>query len=170
MVPMEKLAGTKWGAHMEILTQVYTAAVRPHMEYASDAWSSAARTNLDQLTKPQNTGLRITTGGMKATPISGAERTVGLLLLEIKRKEKLLPQSEKMKRLPTRLLHSNFEVPPRTDSRDRAQTTWSKRFSRNTGPPHQHATNHMKCFWRAETPTILLDIPGIQAKEHHTHD
>ena len=43
---------------MKILTQVYTATVTPYMEYASNAWSSAARSNLDQLTKIQNAGLR----------------------------------------------------------------------------------------------------------------
>ena len=53
---------------MKILTQVYTATVRPHIEYASNAWSSAARTNLDYPTKAQNAGLRVIAGGMKATP------------------------------------------------------------------------------------------------------
>ena len=51
MVLMKKLAGAKWGANMKSLTHVYTATVRLHMEYASYSWSSAARTNLDQLTK-----------------------------------------------------------------------------------------------------------------------
>ena len=69
MALVKKLAGTKWGANMKILTQVYTATVRPHMEYASNAWSSAEKTNLDQLTKTQNAGLRIITGGMKTTSI-----------------------------------------------------------------------------------------------------
>ena len=58
MALMKKLAGTKWGANMKILTQVYTATVRPHMEYASSVWSSAAKTSLDQLTKTQNAGLQ----------------------------------------------------------------------------------------------------------------
>ena len=70
MALMKKLAGTKWGANMKILTQVYTTTVRPHMEYASSAWSSAAKTNLDQLTKTKNAGLRIVAGGMKTIPIS----------------------------------------------------------------------------------------------------
>ena len=87
MALMKKLAGTKWGANMKILTQVYTATVRPHMEYASSAWSSAAKTNLDQLTKTQNAGLRIITGGMKTTPISELERTTGLLSLCERREE-----------------------------------------------------------------------------------
>ena len=146
MALMKKLAGTKWGANMKILTQVYTATVRPHMEYASSAWSSAAKTNLDQLTKTQNAGLRIITGGMKTTPISELERTTGLLSLGERREEKLMRQSETMKRLPSHPLHSKFEAPTKTDSRDRVQTIWSKRFSRNTGSPHQHVTNHWKCF------------------------
>ena len=68
MALMKKLAGTKWGANMKLLTQVYTTTVRPHMKYASNALSSAARTNLDQLTKTQKALLRIITGGMKTTP------------------------------------------------------------------------------------------------------
>ena len=111
MALMKKLAGTKWGVNMKILTQVYTATVRPHMEYASSAWSSAAKTNLDQLTKTQNAGLRIITGGMKTTPISELERTTGLLSSGERREEKLLRQSEKMKRLPSHPLHSEFEAP-----------------------------------------------------------
>ena len=89
---------------MKILTQVYTVTVRPQMEYASNACSSAARTNLDQLTKAQIAGLRIITGGMKTTPISEVERTVGLLSLEERKEEKLLRQSEKMKKLPSHQL------------------------------------------------------------------
>ena len=70
---------------MKILTQVYTATVMPHMEYASNAWSSAARTNLDQLTKTRNTGLRIITGGIKTSSITEVERTAYLLSLEERR-------------------------------------------------------------------------------------
>ena len=93
------------GANMNILTQVYTTTVGPHMDYASNAWSSAARTNLDQLVKAQNSGLRIITGGMKTNPISEVERTAYLLSLEERREEKLLCQSEKMKRFPSHSLH-----------------------------------------------------------------
>ena len=111
MALMKKLTGTKLGANMKILTQVYTATVRPHMEYASNAWSSAARTNMDQLTKTQNAGLRIITGGMKTTPISKLERTAGLLSWEERRQEQLLRQREEMKRLPSHPLYSKFGAP-----------------------------------------------------------
>ena len=105
----KKLAGTKWGGNMNILTHVYTAAVRPHMEYASNAWSSAARTNQDQLTKTQNAGLRNITGGMKTTPISEVERTAGLLSI-VERRE------ENIKRLLSHLLREEASSTPFTFS------------------------------------------------------
>ena len=42
---MKKLASTKWGANRRILKQVYTSTVRPHLEYSSTAWTTAAKTN-----------------------------------------------------------------------------------------------------------------------------
>ena len=111
MALMKKLAETKWGANIKILTQDYITTVRPHMEYATNVWPSAARTNLDQLAKAQNAGLRIITGGMKTTFTTEVKRTAGLLSLEERREEKLWRQSEKMKRLPSYSLHSKFEAP-----------------------------------------------------------
>ena len=104
MALIKKLVGAKWGA--KILTQVYTATARPHMEYTFSAWSSAASTNLDQLTKAQNAGLRIITGSMKTTSIPEVERPAGLLSLD---------KSEKMKRLPSHPLHTKFEASAKTD-------------------------------------------------------
>ena len=154
---------------MKILTQVYTATVRPHMEYASSAWSSAAKTNLDQLTKTQNAGLRIITGGMKTTPISELERTTGLLSLWERREEKLLRQSEKMKRLPSHLLHSKFEAPTKNRLHLVKALQQKHRIpSSARNQPLEMLQNYED--WQAETPTIILDIPGIQAKDHHTDE
>ena len=122
---------------MNILTQVYTATVRPHIEYAFNAWSSAARTNLDQLT--QNAGLRIITGGIKIIPISEVERTAGLPSLE-ERREGKTPATKRRGFLHTHYISSS-KIPLKT-----VPTTWSKRFSRNTESPRQNATNHWKCF------------------------
>ena len=67
---MKKLAGSKWGANKKVLKQVYTGAVRPHLEYASTSWVTAAKTNTGKLDKVQNAGLRLITGGIKTTSIS----------------------------------------------------------------------------------------------------
>ena len=148
---------------------------RPHMEYASRAWSSAAKTNLDQLTKTQNAGLRIITGGMKTTPISELERATGLLSLGERREEKLLRQSEKMKRLPSHPLLSNFEAPTRNRLKRQSPNHLVKAlqqkhrtYSSARNQPLEMLQNYED--WQAETPTIILDISGIQAKDHHTDE
>ena len=46
---MRKLAGTDWGANEQVLKSVYQGAVRPHLEYGSNAWMTAAKTHLETL-------------------------------------------------------------------------------------------------------------------------
>ena len=73
---------------MKIFTQICIPTVRPHMEFASNAWSSAAKTNLDQLTKTPNTRLKIIIGGIKTTSIAELERPAGLLSSGERREKK----------------------------------------------------------------------------------
>ena len=160
---------------MKILTQVYIATVTPHIEYASSAWSSAEKTNLDQLTKTQNAGLRIITGGMKTTPISEVERTTGLLSLGERREEKLLRQSEKMKRLPSYPLHSKFEAPTKNRLKRQSPNHLVKALQQKHRIPSSARNQPLEMHqiyedWQAEIPTFILDIPGIQAKDHHTDE
>ena len=97
----EETGRNKMGSQHENLDPgLHRNCQTPHGVCLQNAWSSTARTNLDQLTKTQNAGLRIITGGMKTIPISEVERKVGLLSLEERREEKFLRQSEKMKRAP----------------------------------------------------------------------
>ena len=153
---------------MKILTQVYSTTVRSYMEYASNAWSSAARTNLVQLTKAQTTGLRIIPDGMKTTPnLRGGEDSGPAV---VRGKEKLR-QSEKMKSLPSHPLHSKFEAPIkyRLKRPNHLVKTPQKKhriplFARNQ--PLEMLQKYED--GQAETPTIILDIPGIQPKENHT--
>ena len=64
---MRKLAGTTWGTDSPILTEVYFAAVRPTMEYASTTWATVAETNKSRLDKVQNMALRVIVGSMNTT-------------------------------------------------------------------------------------------------------
>ena len=109
MAVMKKLGGTRWGANSTILTQVYTGSVRPHMEYASNSWSTAAKTNTARLKKVQNTGLRLIAGGLKTTPIAALEKNTGLHSSEWRREDKPLRQTKKMKRLPSHPLYSQLQ-------------------------------------------------------------
>ena len=42
---MRKLAGTHWGANEKILKTIYQGSVRPHLEYGSSSWMTAAKTH-----------------------------------------------------------------------------------------------------------------------------
>ena len=108
---MRKLAGTTWGASSSILKNVYTGSVRPILEYASNAWNTAAKSNKDRLDKVQNSGLRTILGAMKSTPISELEKTAEVQPLEDRRQEKILIQGEKLKRLQSHPLHQKLQAP-----------------------------------------------------------
>ena len=91
---MRKLTGTSWGADSSILTKVYTATVRPTMEYASTTWGMAAKTNKSRLDKIQNMALRVILGAMKTIPEHDMEKTANVEPLERRRSLKILIQGE----------------------------------------------------------------------------
>ena len=145
------------------------------MEYASNTWSSAARTNLGQLSKAQNPGLRFITEGRKNNPISEVERTAGLLSSEERREEKLLRQSEQMKRLPLHPLYSKFEVPTKDRLKRQRSNHLIKALQQKRRIPSSTRSQPLEMLqnyedWQAETPIVILDITGVQAKEHHTDE
>ena len=76
LAQMRKLAGTSWGADSSILTKVYTATVRPTME-----WGTAAKTNKSRLDKVQNMALRVILGAMKTTLVHDMEKQPSLQAL-----------------------------------------------------------------------------------------
>jgi ribonuclease HI len=92
---MRKLAGTQWGATEKILKTVYQGSVRPHLEYGSSSFMTAAKTHLQTLDKVQNQALRIITGAMKTTPIEKMEKITGIPPLAKRRECKALTQAMK---------------------------------------------------------------------------
>ena len=92
---MRKLAGTHWGANEKILKSVYQGTVRPHLEYGSSSWMTAAKTHQQTLDKVQNQALRIITGAMKSTPIPKMEQATGISPLNKRREGKAMVQAVK---------------------------------------------------------------------------
>jgi hypothetical protein len=120
---MEKLAGTKWGASSNILRQVYTGYVRPVMEYGTAAWATAAKSNTSRLSKVQNAGMRIITGGLKTTPIHTLETTTKIPSLEQRREEKVILEFENLLRFsPLMQLINTSSSQRKTDSKEAAST------------------------------------------------
>ncbi|CAC5390305.1 unnamed protein product [Mytilus coruscus] len=75
---MRKLAGTKLDANDKILKSVYQGNVRPHLEYGSSSWMTAAKSHHQTLHKVQNQALQIITGAMKSTPIKSMEEITNI--------------------------------------------------------------------------------------------
>ena len=108
LVLMRKLAGTTWGADSSILTKVYTATVRPTMEYASTTWGTAAKTNKSRLDQVQNMALRVILGAL----VYDTGKRANVEPLERKRSLKILVQGELLRRLPPTLYTHTWHSPP----------------------------------------------------------
>ena len=171
---MKKLAGTKWGANRKILKQVYTSTVRPHLEYSSTAWTTAAKTNTKRLSKVQNAGMRLITGGMRTTPIAAMEKATGLQPLEERREEKVLRQGEKMKRIPAHPLNRRLQELTKNRLKRKSINHISKSL-RNRFPevlPPNQPFEELKDYeeWETCEHNIRLEIHGLGSKEEHTKD
>ena len=81
------------------------------MEYVSPTFAIMAKTNTQCLKAIQNMGLRIITGGMRSTPITAMESVAGLHSLHARRKEKVVIQAEKYKRLETHPMNQKNQEP-----------------------------------------------------------
>ena len=160
------------GSRIQILTRVYTGAVRPAMEYASTSWSTAAKTNISRLDKVQNMGLRLILGAMKTTPVKDMEKTADIEPLERRRDLKILFQGEKMKRLPTHQLHSRLEQP----TKNRLKRTSLNHKYKGLSTVHkevlqtgEETPNPLPLpEWRPDDEadiTISLTVPGITSKD-----
>ena len=168
---MRKLSGTSWGSSSRILKTVYTATVRPVMEYASSAWSTAAKTNKARLDKVQNLGLRCILGAMKTTPIYEMEKTASIPPLETRREEKLLKQGERLRRLRDHPLHGKLQASTKNRLKRQSQNHLLKACQREnaeilaTSPDSCVNVTHQE--WSPETfgVEIRTTIPGVSGKQ-----
>ena len=165
---MRKLAGTSWGADSSILTKVYTATVRPTIEYASTTWGTAAKTNKSRLDKIQNMALRVILGAMKTSPVHDMEKTANVEPLQ-RRSLKILIQGEKLRRLPSHPLHTNLAQPTKNRLKHQSLNHQYKELSRThqdiVDVPIELLTDPA---WQPDRETdiqIFLSVPGITSKE-----
>ena len=80
-----------------------------------------------------------------------------------------------MKRLPSHPLHFKFEAPTKNRLKRRSPNHLVKALQQKHRIPSSVRNQPLVLLhnfedWQAETATIILDIPGIQAKEHHTDE
>ena len=168
---LKKLAGTKWGASSSILKTVYTGNVRPVMEYGSAAWATAAKSNTSRLAKLQNAGMRIITGGLKTTPIHTLETTTGLRSLELRREEKTLIQSQKLKRLPEHPAHNLLSEPTKNRLKRGSCNHLAKKLASEhldilPALPKEQEPLHTSQEWDTHLEDVLFvtEVPGVTGK------
>ena len=172
---LRKLAGTTWGATDKILKSVYQGTVRPHLEYGSNSWMTAAKTHLQMLDKVQNQALRVITGAMKTTPIGTMEETSRIPPLTKRREQKAMlqankfrcsenhPMRERLQRLSSgRLKRSSFALEARALSRKHQESLPSQvlplSFSLDA-PPWEDS---------GDTITVQTTIPYVSNKGEHS--
>ena len=78
-----------------------------------------------------------------------------------------------MKRLPSHPLHSKFEASTKNRLKRQSPNHLVKALQQKHRIPSSACNQPLEMLQnyedlQAETQTIILDIPGIQAKEHHT--
>ena len=88
---LRRLAGTKWGAHFDVLQTSTTALAFAPAEYCSPVWCRSAHTH--RLDAALNNGLRLVSGCIQSTPTFMLPVVSGIMPPDISRTYLLSPQS-----------------------------------------------------------------------------
>jgi ribonuclease HI len=81
---MRAISSRNWGASPFVLTLLYKALVRSHLEYCCMCFAAAAKTYIIQLQRVQWASLRIILGTMKSSPTAAMEVMCGMVPLELR--------------------------------------------------------------------------------------
>ena len=163
---MRKLAGTTWGADLNLLNRVYQGAIRPHLEYGSSAWSTAAKSHQQKLDRVQNQALRIITGAMRSTPIDKMEHLTGIVPLSKRRDSKLMIQATKFKSLPQHPMNKRMNDYPCNKLKRTSFQKQSKSLLRQHKgqlPDKIHQVNTVSCIppWERQLDNVKI-CTGVQ--------
>ena len=168
---LKKLAGTIWGADINILQRVYTGIVRPIMEYATTSRTTTSNTNTSKLDKVQIVALRATVGAKKSMPIKEMKKRADLEPLELQRTFKVFTQMEEIRRLLGHLLHNKLAAP----TKNRLTRQSLNHLAMDLRRTHEDILDpqinegDLLCsrYWNQEDlrATIFLEVPGLLPAE-----
>ncbi|GFY11096.1 putative RNA-directed DNA polymerase from transposon BS [Trichonephila clavipes] len=83
---LKYIAGRYWGADAGTLRLTYTSLIRPVLEYGSQIYFSASRTNLAKLPRVQSSAARIITGMRHSCPTDLVLFEADIMPLDLRRK------------------------------------------------------------------------------------
>ena len=78
-----------WGADTKTLLRLYTAVIKPKLEYGLEAYGSTCVSNLKKLDPVQNAAMRIASGAFRTSPVMSLEVLTGIKPLAASRRERL---------------------------------------------------------------------------------
>ena len=82
---LKALSGTKWGADKETMVLVYRSLIRSCMDYGSEVYDSACKTNKLKLDRIQSQALRLCSGALRCTSVAALQVDCGELPLDLQR-------------------------------------------------------------------------------------
>ena len=94
------VSNTRWGADSKTSLLLYTACIRPILDYGSILYAAAAKSNLNKLEVIQNQSLRLVCGAMRTTPINSLQIETNMPCLNLRREYLFLKYAEKAHNLP----------------------------------------------------------------------
>ena len=92
---LKTLSHTTWGADRKSLLRIHEALVLSKLDYGSVVYGSALPSYLERLDPVHNSGLRISTGAFKSTPVKSLYVETGFYSLRYRREKSVLRYSLK---------------------------------------------------------------------------
>jgi len=96
---IKRLARATWGSTQDTMNTTYKTYVKPVMKYGSEVLVTASNSTLKALETTQNNALRLTTRGMKTTPIHALQLYTGHLPITCEIKQQATISLTKIKAL-----------------------------------------------------------------------
>ena len=169
---MRRISGSRWGADLSVLKKLYTARVRPVMEYGVTAWNTAANCHLKKINTVQNQAMRIMTGGIKSTPIDALETATELESMGQRKEFKVLQLGEKIKRMDSHPLHERYNGRGRGKLRSRGNFTANAKayasgieMLKETQPKPIEICRKSTPWTVKHNTKLIENIPGIDCKK-----
>ena len=142
--------------------KLYTAFVRPHIEYAQCVWSPHLQKHIKQLENVQIRATKVV-DGMKNMEYSERLKKLGLPTLLYRRKRGDMIQMWKhFNSYDPSTLSSNFKVNPRANRKHRLQLTW------NRPKDGSHGLQANSFYFRAANTWNNLPASVVESKNMNT--
>ena len=145
---LRRLAGTKWGAHFDVLQTSTTALAFASAEYCSPVWCRSAHTH--RLDAALNNGLRLVSGCIRSTPTFMLPVVSGIMPPDIRRSKQCLALSRIAEAEDQHALHNIVTASTPVRKRLQSRHPFSEHAKQLTSDAHGK-TNRAWAEWTWET-------------------